>query len=106
MQRTRAQVQLQYHQTLNRICEMELLAEQLVKLADSYSKEERNRQWTLRETDGAYLSGKKEESPGKTLHAQAKELRSAAEDWYQRAREEYRTSLQEIRMEEEQRKTW
>ena len=106
MQQTRAQVQLQYHQTLNRICEMELLAEQLVKLADSYSKEERARQMTLREDNGADLYGKTEESPGKTLQTQAREIRTAAEDWYRRAREEYQASLQEIRMEEERRKVW
>lgn len=106
MQRTRAQVQLQYHQTLNRICEMELLAEKLTKLADSYRKTEHGSLQTLREEEGVYQGSSREESPGDALQTQAEELRTAAEDWYRRAREEYRSSLQEIRLEEERRQTW
>ena len=106
MQQTRAQIQLQYHQTLNRICEMELLAEKLTRLANSYRKAERRNQQTLREEESVYREGLQEESPGDALQAEAEELRTAAEDWYRRAREEYHTSLREIRMEEERRQTW
>jgi len=106
MQRSRAQIQLQYHQTLNRIAEMEVLAEQLARLADSYRKEEQRKRNTIRETDSVYQYGYGGENPAETLQEQAGELRSAAEDWYRRAREEYRSGLQAIRQEEEQRKTW
>ena len=106
MQQTRAQVQLQYHQTLSRIVEMEVLAEQMTKLADSYGKEKRNKKNALREEDGVYTPENCEESPEETLQMQAKVLKSAAEDWYRRAREEYQTSLQKIKMKEEQEKSW
>lgn len=106
MQKTRTQIQLQYHQTLNRICEMEILAEQLTRLADSYRKEERGKQTLLREKDDLYKTASGGEDPGDTLQLQAKELRSAAEDWYRRAKEEYRSSMQEIRRKEERDKTW
>ena len=106
MQRTKAQIQLQYHQTLNRICEMELLAEQLTRLADSYRKEEQRRKPALREDEEPYLYAAGEETPGTALLSQAKELRSAAKDWFQRAREEYHSGLQEIRLEEERTEKW
>ena len=106
MQRSRAQIQLQYHQTLNRIAEMEVLAEQLSRLADSYRKEEQRKRNILRDTGGAYLYEHVGEAPAETLREQAGELRSAAEDWYRRAREEYRSGLQEILQEEERKKTW
>ena len=106
MQRTRAQVQLQYHQTLNHICEMELLAEQLTKLADSYRKEEQRRKPVIREDEEKYVCAEDGESPGTALLTQAKELKSAAESWFHRAREEYHSSLQEIRLEEERAGKW
>lgn len=106
MQQTRAQVQLQYHQTLNRICEMELLAEQLTKLAESYRKEETGKRALLREENAVYASGPDRETPGEALRSQARELKAAAEEWFHYAREEYRTSLQAIRMEEERRTAW
>ena len=106
MQQTRAQIQLQYHQTLNRICEMELLAEQMTKLANSYRKEEQRKKPLLREDEEAYGYAADEESPGTALLTQAKELKSAAENWFQRAREEYHSGLQEIRLEEEQTRRW
>ena len=106
MQRTRAQIQLQYHQTLNRICEMELLAEQLRKLADSYRKEEQRKRPLLCEEGEPYLFAAGEESPETALLTQAKELKSAAENWFHRAREEYHSGLQEIRLEEERTRKW
>ena len=106
MQRSRAQIQLQYHQTLSRIAEMEVLAEQLARLADSYRKEEQRKRNSIREADGIYLHEYSGEGPAETLRTQAGELRSAAEDWYRRAREEYRSGLQEILQEEEHNKTW
>ena len=106
MQRTRAQIQLQYYQTLNRIAEMEVLAEQLTRLADSYRKEQQGKQSIIREEESIYRAGEAEDNPGGTLQAQAENLKSAAEDWYRRAREEYRTSLQEIRLDEERKKVW
>lgn len=106
MQHSRAQIQLQYHQTLNRICEMELLAEQMTKLADSYRKEEQRKKPVLREKEEPYESAAGRESPGTALLAQAKELKSAAQSWFQQAREEYHSSLQEIRQEEERAGKW
>ena len=106
MQRTRAQIQLQYYQTLNRIAEMEVLAEQLTKLAESYRKEQQGKQLTFREEESIYCGEEKEDGPGKTLQAQANDLKSAAEDWYRRAREEYHASIQEIRLDEERKRAW
>ena len=97
MQRTRAQVQLQYHQTLNRICEMELLAEQLSRLAKSYMAEENGRKLSVKETDGVYLYTRPQDSPGTALQEQAEELKAVAEDWYRQAREEYHAGLEEDR---------
>ena len=101
MRQTRAQIQLQYHQTLNRICEMELLAEQLTRLADSYRKEEQRKKSLLREDEETYQYASGEESPGTALLTQAEELKSAAKTWFQHAREEYHSGLEEIRLEEE-----
>lgn len=106
MQRTRAQIQLQYHQTLNRICEMELLAEQLSRLARSYMAEEHGTRMSVKETDGVYLYTRPQDSPGATLQEQAEELKAAAEDWYRQARDEYHTSLESVRKEEERQKSW
>ncbi len=98
MYHTKTQVQLTYHQTLNRICEMEMLAEQMRKLAESYMKEERGKARILRENPEEY--GKTGESPGKALMEQARELREVAADWYQQARKEYHEGLQEVDREE------
>ena len=106
MQKTRAQIQLQYHQTLNRICEMQILAEQLLRLAHSYRQEERGHPLTVREAGSTYAGCREEESPGDALQEQAEELKAAAEDWYRRARDEYRTSLIRVREAEECQKTW
>ena len=106
MQRTRAQIQLQYHQTLNRICEMELLAEQLSRLARSYMAEEHGTGMSVKESGGMYLYARAQDSPGATLQEQAEELKAAAEDWYRQAREEYHTSLEHIRKEEERQRSW
>ena len=106
MQKTRAQIQLQYHQTLNRICEMELLAEQLSRLARSYMAEEQGRSLSVKETDAACLYARTRNSPGTALQEQAEELKAVAQDWYRQAREEYQTSLEDIRQEEERRNTW
>ena len=106
MQHSRAQIQLQYHQRLTRICEIELLADQMAKLADSYRKEEQRKNPVLREKEEAYEYAGVRESPGAALLAQAKELKSAAQSWFQQAREEYHSGLQEIRREEERTGKW
>ena len=106
MQKTRAQIQLQYHQTLNRICEMQILAEQLLRLANSYRKEEGGHPPAVREAGNTYAGSREEGSPGDALQEQAEELKAAAEDWYRKAREEYRTSLSRVKEAEERQKTW
>ena len=85
---------------------MEVLAEQLARLADSYKREEQRKRNSIREADSVYLYEHCGEGPADTLRIQAGELRSAAEDWYRRAREEYRSGLQEILQEEEHKKIW
>ena len=94
---TRSQVQLRYHQTLNRICEMELLAEKLQRLADSYHREERSRIRMVHE-DGPLYEERERPLPeaGAALAAQAKELRSVASSWYARAKEEYRRDMSKV----------
>ena len=106
MQKTRAQIQLQYHQTLNRIAEMELLAEQLSRLARSYRAEEHGSRLSVKETGGIYLYTQPQDSPGAALQEQADELKAVAEDWYRQAREEYRADLEDIRKEEERQHIW
>ena len=106
MQRTKAQVQLQYHQTLNRICEIELLADQLRRLAYSYKKEEREQVRALRDAHAVYLLRDAAAGSGDALREQADELKRVAEDWYRQAREEYRTELQEARLAEERSSKW
>ena len=86
--------------------QMPVRAEQLTKLADSYRKEEQRRKPVIREDEEKYVCAEDGESPGTALLTQAKELKSAAESWFHRAREEYHSSLQEIRLEEERAGKW
>ena len=96
MYRTESQVKLQYFQAMSRITQMKALAEQMSRLANSYLAEDGNRVRTLRDASGgpAYEGGKGE--PGNTLREQARELHTAADDWYRKAKAEYERALQEV----------
>ena len=94
---TKSQVQLRYHQTLNRICEMELLAEKLQRLADSYRVEERSRIRAVREDKMEYESDDMgQPDTGAALYTHAEELRAVAAAWYARAKEEYYRDMQRV----------
>ena len=96
MYHTKAQAVMDYHLRLSKILQIEELAEQMHKLADSYLKEEKNSIRVVREGNTGAVYAVHQDSPGEVLMEQAQELRAVAADWYKQAKQEYQENLQEV----------
>ena len=81
---TKAQAQLRYFEAMSRVTQLEILAEQLQKLAVSYGREERAVRGFLREANTPY--GNRTTASAAVLRAQADELRAVAHAWHREAR--------------------
>ena len=94
MSQTRAQAQLRFFEAMSRITQLEILAEQLQKLANSYGKEEDRGIPAVREEEAPYRE-RFENDPSMVLREQAAELRAVASAWHREARSAYAQSRQE-----------
>ena len=96
MYRSKTQAVMDYHLRLSKILQIEELAEQMHRLADSYLKEEKNSIRVVRESSTGSVYAVHQDSPGEVLMEQAQELRAVAADWYRQAKQEYQDHLQEV----------